>query len=322
MISNCPRVSIGIPVYNGENYIREALDSILAQTFQNFELVISDNASTDATEEICKEYLAKDARVRYYRNGRNMGATWNNNRVFELSQGEYFKWAAHDDVCAPDFLEKCVEALDQDSSIVLSYPWTKNIDQNSQVIGEYDLDGKLKLDSFSPSVRFRSMHRAFMCYPIFGVIRSATLKQTPLLGSFGHADGALLSRLALMGRFHEVPKHLFLNRRHSEQSTSVCSKDGKCDFYAFLVWWDPDNAGRVVFPTWRLFGEYCKAIAETPIPLYDQARCYLTMASWLRTRWITMLQEVIIATNQWLHANANAVARSQKVNQGAKQIKI
>lgn len=317
MSSNRPRVSVGMPVYNGENYIREALDSILTQNFQNFELVISDNASTDATEEICKEYLAKDGRIRYYRNGRNMGATWNNNRVFELSQGEYFKWAAHDDVCAPEFLEKCVEALDQDSSIVLAYPWTKNIDQNGEVTGEYNLDGKLKLGSSRPPVRFRSMHRAFMCYPIFGVIRSAALKQTPLLGSFGHADGALLSRLTLMGRFHEVPKHLFLNRRHPEQSTSVCSKDGNCDFYAFLVWWDPDNAGRIVFPTWRLFGEYCKSIAETPITLYDQARCYLTMASWLRTRWVTMLQELIIAINQWLQANTKAATKSQKASQGA-----
>ena len=317
MSSNRPRVSVGMPVYNGENYIREALDSILTQNFQNFELVISDNASTDATEEICKEYLAKDGRIRYYRNGRNMGATWNNNRVFELSQGEYFKWAAHDDVCAPEFLEKCVEALDQDSSVVLAYPWTKNIDQNGEVTGEYNLDGKLKLGSSRPPVRFRSMHRAFMCYPIFGVIRSAALKQTPLLGSFGHADGALLSRLTLMGRFHEVPKHLFLNRRHPEQSTSVCSKDGNCDFYAFLVWWDPDNAGRIVFPTWRLFGEYCKAIAETPITLYDQARCYLTMASWLRTRWVTMLQELIIAINQWLQANTKAATKSQKASQGA-----
>lgn len=312
-----PRVSVGMPVYNGENYIREALDSILSQTFRDFELIISDNASTDATEEICKEYLAKDERVRYYRNSCNRGATWNNNRVFELAQGEYFKWAAHDDICASEFLEQCVEALDRDPSVVLAYPWTKNIDQNGKVTGEYDLDGKLKLASFRPPVRFRSMQRAFMCYPIFGVIRSDVLKQTPLLGSFGHADGALLARLALMGRFYEVPKHLFLNRRHPEQSTSVCSKDGKCDFYAFLVWWDPDNAGRIVFPTWRLFGEYCKAIAETPIPLYDQARCYLTMASWLRTRWVMMLKEIMIAPNQWLRTNVKAVAKSQKASQGA-----
>ncbi len=316
MNSNRPRISIGMPVYNGENYVREAIDSILSQTFRDFELVISDNASTDATEEICKEYRANDERIRYYRNSRNMGATWNNNRVFELAQGEYFKWAAHDDVCEPEFLEECVEVLDRDPDVVLAYPWTKNIDQHGEVTGEYDLDGKLKLGSSRPPVRFRSMHRAFMCYPIFGLIRSSALRQTPLLGSFGHADGALLSRLTLMGRFHEVPKHLFLNRRHPEQSTSVCSKDDKCDFYAFLVWWDPDNAGRIVFPTWRLFGEYCKAIAETPISLCDQARCYVTMVSWLRTRWVTMLKEVVIATNQWLQTNVKALAKSPKASQG------
>ena len=99
-----PRVSIGLPVYNGENFLEFALDSILGQTFQDFELIISDNASTDATESICRRYAAKDSRIRYYRNPNNQGAAQNYNRVFALARGEYFKWAAHDDVCKPNYL--------------------------------------------------------------------------------------------------------------------------------------------------------------------------------------------------------------------------
>ncbi len=129
-----PRVSVGLAVYNGENYLREAIDSILAQTFTDFELILSDNASTDKTQEICLEYAAKDKRIRYYRNDQNIGGIRNQIRTVELSRGEYYKLAAHDDVCAPDFLEKCVEVLDRDPSVVLCYPKTKIIDENGNFL--------------------------------------------------------------------------------------------------------------------------------------------------------------------------------------------
>src|SRR3974377_1117825 len=99
-----PKVSIGLPVYNGENYLRLAIDSILTQDYTDFELIISDNASADATQEICREYTARDCRIRYYRNKINIGASGNYNRVFELARGGLFKWAAHDDVHLPAFL--------------------------------------------------------------------------------------------------------------------------------------------------------------------------------------------------------------------------
>src|SRR5436190_12174806 len=94
-----PIVSIGLPVFNGERYLRQALDSLLGQDFQDFELIISDNASTDRTAEICRAYVAKDRRIRYYRNESNIGSAPNYRRVFELARGEFFKWCSHDDVC-------------------------------------------------------------------------------------------------------------------------------------------------------------------------------------------------------------------------------
>jgi glycosyltransferase involved in cell wall biosynthesis len=114
-------VSIGMPVCNGAKFITEALDSILNQTFENFELIVSDNASTDETGKICREYMAKDSCIRYYRSKQNFGAAWNFNHVFKLSSGKYFKWAAHDDVIAPDFPLKCVEVLERDPSVVLCH---------------------------------------------------------------------------------------------------------------------------------------------------------------------------------------------------------
>ncbi|MER3486233.1 MAG: hypothetical protein C4345_09945 [Chloroflexota bacterium] len=132
-----PRVSIGLPVYNRQQYVGEAIESILAQTFADFELIISDNASTDATGVICQEYARKDARVRYYRNAINIGAAKNFNRVFHLSSGEYFKWMASDDICAPTFIERCVEALDGDTGAVLAYSRARCIDEHGAVVPRY-----------------------------------------------------------------------------------------------------------------------------------------------------------------------------------------
>src|SRR3989339_68658 len=116
-----PLVSIGLPVHNGEHYLRKTLKSLLSQTYPFIELIISDNASTDGTEAICKAYERLDERIRYFRSDRNRGAAWNFNRVLELAGGTYFKWAAHDDLSAPDFLASCVRILETDRSVVLCY---------------------------------------------------------------------------------------------------------------------------------------------------------------------------------------------------------
>ena len=134
MNDRIPKVSIGMPVLNGENYIEPAIRSILAQTYSDFELIISDNASQDRTEEICLYYAKKDRRIRYHRNDSNIGAARNFNRTVELAKGQYFKWAAHDDTLAPEYLEKCLEVLEQDESLILCFP-ENNI---SEWIGRYD----------------------------------------------------------------------------------------------------------------------------------------------------------------------------------------
>ena len=135
-MSSSPRVTIGVPVYNGQKYIRFTMDSLLAQTFTDFEIIVTDNCSTDTTPQIVQEYAARDPRVRYVRNETNIGPARNYNVSLELARGEFFKWNPADDVCAPDFLAKCVAALDAHPEAVLAYPRTNVIDTEGKVVNQ------------------------------------------------------------------------------------------------------------------------------------------------------------------------------------------
>src|SRR5215469_10542482 len=127
-MSATPRLSIGLPVYNGERYLAESIEALLGQTYTDFELVISDNASTDSTGDICRRYEKEDSRVRYFRQPRNIGLAPNHNYVVEQARGELFKWAANDDLYARDLVERCVAALDEHPDVVLAHSWTARID--------------------------------------------------------------------------------------------------------------------------------------------------------------------------------------------------
>lgn len=277
MAGSVPLVSIGLPVYNGERYLEAAIDSLLAQTFTDFELIISDNASTDRTEAIGRAYAARDPRVRYFRNEHNIGAGPNYNRVFALAAGRYFKWAAHDDVCAPDFLARCVAALEADPAVVLAYPRTTHIDEQGQVTGTYDV--AFATDSDRPAVRFHDLILInHWCFQIFGVIRADVLRRTPLIGSFAASDRTLLARLGLLGRFHEVPEHLFLRRRHPEQLTAVPARY----LHLHTSWYDPNKRGQITFPQWRILAEYLDAVRAAPLEARERLACYRLLAAWLR----------------------------------------
>ena len=150
-----PRLSIGLPVYNGQDYLAESLDALLGQSYAEFELIISDNASTDGTAEICRQYQQQDTRIRYLRQPRNIGAAPNHTFVFEQSRGELFKWAAADDLYARDLIESCVEALDEHPDVVLAHSWTAAVDSQGTVTQA--LEYPLATDSRHTPDRFRSM---------------------------------------------------------------------------------------------------------------------------------------------------------------------
>ena len=199
-----PRVSIGMPVFNGADYLRMALESILDQTFTDMEVVISDNASTDDTQAICEEFAARDPRILYSRNLVNQGAQPNFNRVLELSRGEYFKWASHNDWISPRYLEKCVAAADKDPSVVLVYGQMCRVDAQ--------LNTRVMILEPSPIVRSSSAARRFHdslwqlpYHPIFGLFRSSALRETEGLPNKPEPDRVLLAEIAMKGRFAQVP---------------------------------------------------------------------------------------------------------------------
>lgn len=212
------RLSIGIPVYNGGQFFRPTLDSLLAQTYTDFELLISDNASTDNTEEIAREYVARDARVRYFRNETNIGLGPNHNHVFAQARGEYFKFAPADDLYHPTYLERCIEILDRDPAVVIAYPKTRFIAQDGNALPIEDPGWHLMSDSAAERFRYVLRH-GHWANVILGVVRREALAKTHVMPSYPGGDFRLIGELSLLGKFYEIPEYLFLRRLHGRSSS-------------------------------------------------------------------------------------------------------
>jgi glycosyltransferase involved in cell wall biosynthesis len=289
MNSRSPRISVGIPVYNGERYLAQAIECILAQTLKELELIISDNASSDRTAEICQYYAARDSRIRYCRSETNRGAAWNHNRVFKLSSGEYFKWQCHDDLCHLKFLEKCVSVLDREPAIVLCYSRFVRIDAEGRrvVRRTYGWDpvasSPIRQDG-RPHQRFCSLIRRMdTCEEIYGVMRTDVTRQTRLIGSYTQSDANFLAELALRGEFREIPEPLFYYRLHPYKSTEAYRNR-----IERMAWFDTAEAGRRCIPFFRQFREYMSLIHRAPLSWAERVRCYIHTAewSWMYRRWL------------------------------------
>ena len=265
-----PRVSIGLPVYNGQRFIAETLDSLLAQTFQDFELIICDNASTDQTGHICRSYLSRDNRIRYFRNETNLGAAKNYRRAFQLSVGEYFRWANCDDLFGPESLARCVEILDREPSVVLVYPKTKLIDQRGDAISEYE--DRLNLQSGRASDRFIQLFKRLgYVNVIYGLIRANILRRTGLIRNFIGGDIPLVAELTLYGKFREIPDSLFYRRLHEEASSSYKDIPQLQEFF------DPESRGRAPLRGWKHLGAHFRSVLRSPLGISEKIRlgCYL-----------------------------------------------
>jgi glycosyltransferase involved in cell wall biosynthesis len=272
MTNNKPRVNIGVPVFNGEEYLADALNSLLRQTYSDFEIIISDNASTDNTQNICLSFAERDKRIRYYRSSINLGNTENFNRVFELSSCIYFKWAAHDDICEPQLLERCVEILDKIPFVVLCYPKTRIINEYGQFV--YNYDDEFDLRSSKPSERFKHILGANrLLNPVFGLMRTNTLKTTQLHKAYAASDRVFLGEMALRGMFFEIPEYLFNRRIHPQKSTVVNKTDA-----AMAAYLNPLRKKQVSLPRWRRFWEFLISIRRAKMPISEQLRCYMVFA--------------------------------------------
>jgi glycosyltransferase involved in cell wall biosynthesis len=233
-----PSVSVGIPVYNGERYLEVAIRSVLSQTWDDLELVICDNCSTDRTSEICRNYAAQDSRVRYLRNETNLGAAGNFRRVFHESRAPVYRWLCSDDYIGPSSIEKCLRLLQTrpDAAIVCSR--AVFVDEHGQTIKPYDAVQAITHDDANQ--RFRA---AFDCDPwcnsAYGLIRRSTLLRTALHQPFPASDKALIIELAIHGKIFEVDEPLFYRRIHPGAYSYAVSSERDRSFYT------PTALGRV-----------------------------------------------------------------------------
>lgn len=224
MTQHTPKLTLAMPVYNGSNYIRDALDSISAQTFTDFELIVCDNASEDDTCQIVEQYSAIDDRIRLIRNPENLGASANYNLGFEHARGEYLKWCAHDDTLSPNFLKECVEVLDADAGVALAFGSTKGISPSSQIIEPVGEETP-SLESNDAATRFKqAIELSGTCFPIFGVFRRANLARSTLHRPYYSSDRAVIVEAALMGKFRRVETAIFYNREHEQRSINIDDK--------------------------------------------------------------------------------------------------
>jgi glycosyltransferase involved in cell wall biosynthesis len=273
------RISIGMPAYNCERYIAQSIESLLAQTYSAFELVISDNASSDGTEQICREYAARDQRIRYIRRTENIGGPGNFRFVFAQCTGELHKWATADDYCHPSFLERCLSVLDSNPSTVLCYPKTRLINAAGNTITDYE--DNLHLQEDLPSERFiRLLNTIGLCNAHLGLIRRAAAAKTRLIATERASDVHFLAELALYGKFHLIPEALFFRRYHEQSSSWNRTDDShQRKYYA------PGSKANYGGHTWRKFAGLSRGIWRAPISLSEKARLsarLARMAAWDR----------------------------------------
>ena len=226
-----PRLSIGLPVFNGGETLGPAAESLLSQSFGDFELIIADNASTDGTEEVGRALAARDSRVRYVRNPANLGIAANFNGVLGRSAGgEYFKWATADDLWLPEYLAACIAVLDTNPDVVLAYGRTGFIDAGGASLDVEDPGWHLPMDSAADRFRF-VLASSHWVNSLVGVIRRAALNRTRLFRDYPGSDYALLGELALEGKLVEVPEVLYLRRLHQGSMSQHASDSAWRDRY-------------------------------------------------------------------------------------------
>jgi glycosyltransferase involved in cell wall biosynthesis len=270
-------VTIGLPVYNSERHLKQSLDSLLNQSFSDYRLIISDNASTDRTAEICQDYAKRDKRIDYFRNSANIGLSPNFNRVFELSDSPYFKWATADDYWAPSMLEKALDIMESDADIALCYPKTTLVDAEGGNPQPYE--DNLHLISDSPRERFiQLLEQIHLSHQHLGVSRASMVRRTHMLGEHVGSDINLLAELTLYGKFYEIPERLFFRRFH-ELSSSWARTDPKHQAKRY----HSSRSARIVLNDWRQYMEFFKAVHAGPLGFRDKLSLYRYLAR--RMRW-------------------------------------
>lgn len=305
MKSQAPLVSIGLPVYNGQKFVAEAIECVMSQTFSDWELIISDNASTDRTMSICLGFAEKDSRIRVHQNKRNMGLGPNHNRVFQLSRGRYFKWMAEDDLFGAEFIESCLKELEEDDGVVLAFPKIVYIDADGKSLRcqespHLSIIGPTAVSRVGQILSLASQSIDIISAQ-YGLIRSEILAKTQLAGLYSGSDQVLLVELALHGNYKQVRKELFFRREHP--GSSISSTAGiswtRRERAKFIY---ADDGRTVVFPKWRMLQEHLKCIRSSSIPLWEKTQCMASVLKRFWSQWKDFAHEVIDSPLEVLRA--------------------
>jgi glycosyltransferase involved in cell wall biosynthesis len=262
-----PPVGIGIPVFNGENYLSEAINSVLDQSYADLEVFICDNASTDKTEDICREFARKDPRIHYVRNTENIGAAKNYDLVWHRSENTFFKWLAHDDRLLPNFVEQTVEVLEADSSIILCNGVVDYIDEHGEHMGYYKSVIR-DADSDDPAARFAAIIlRMHTCVDFFGMIKREFMVGSLLHQAYRGSDRAFLAQMALRGRFFQIASPLVQMRQHPNQYSKMKNVRQQ------LAWQDPDRERTQEIAVLRMYKVYKELVASEVLSETDRNAC-------------------------------------------------
>jgi glycosyltransferase involved in cell wall biosynthesis len=292
MAGSAPLVSLGVPVFNGENYLDVALASLAAQTHENLEIIVCDNASTDRTEEIARAHAAADKRFSYHRNAENIGAHPNYHKAFHLATGRFFKWAAHDDWIEPRFVEACVTALESRLDASIAMTDARQVDEN-----DVEKSPKLRFTDISqpdPVARFKQVvWKERLNLPVFGLMPTAVLGRTNLLGSYPTSARVQIAELALLGPIVHVPETLFVHRNHPEGSLRAHN-----NAYEIRSWYDTARTASSYLPHWEYLNALRKAADVAPLTPKQRRACQLEAMRWGTTRPKALLQDFVVLARE------------------------
>jgi glycosyltransferase involved in cell wall biosynthesis len=296
---------VGVPVFDGERYLAETLEALLAQDYRDLVVVVSDNASSDGTRAICEDFAARDPRVEYHREEVNRGGAWNFTRVLELARTELFAWNAADDVAAPGHLSRCVAALDAHPQAPLAYDRVRLIGPDSDVIGELG-DEDLDLTAPRPSARLEHFLVRQAVHIEYGVWRTEFLRAIGGEPEIRGGDVVLGARLLLRAPAVKVPEQLFFSRRHPEQGSAL-------EGLAQVQENRPDARFRLTFPQTRILVELVRSVLAAPLPPAERRRCLRAVVrAWAvprRRSYASDVKQNLLALRTALRTTARAAAR-------------
>jgi glycosyltransferase involved in cell wall biosynthesis len=270
-------VSIGVPVYNGAAYLGHALATIRSQTYPNIEIVISDNASTDGTEALCRALAAEDPRIRYERLPRNRGLVPNHRNVLAMATGEYFMFAPYDDYFAPTYIERCVELLEREPQHAYVVAKTVLVDAEGERIGVEV--PRQRLDDPSPSVRFWDVLIVQGGINFYGLARRAMWNAVGAYVAVPRGERIIIAELALNGTLGVLAADLYFRRIHGGQITAL-RRDRRAEIQVL----DPNRrsglARSVPVILAQYFLGYVAAIGRAPVPLAERMRAFRGLLRW------------------------------------------